>query len=566
MENSAHIGIHLNKNDLSLKLVLNGKKYWWDENIEQPQMDPQELVFWLIMNRIKPVFYSMPFTNFTVNHSKEAVDKYGNKIQQILFVLDRMNKLLSKYSHLKGVAENHENVLLYNVDEAPTYKQLFKHLKEKNYPVLYENMSSGFDGETRQWKDIGVPIPIDSLLGYLVENKIKKLIAINMYLIEKYLFKEGLYLPGVFDFMGVELVGIEQDECDLGSWSGQYYRNFFNNDKCVRYSNVIYTSSYWDNYFKQTNNIYINSLKNCDPTRPKLKINKDYKILFLTNSRIQNTKSLVPSFLYIMENMDANEIFSSFQLWFVSLRYMILNIMNLNVNEKLACNSRLFGFFYNCYQILKYETIANIQTSRPIEIYGDKGWGALFPEYYQNKYLSGKDLENVLNSQDYLLIIPNWSISWFSRDFNLYDSLINDVPFITAASIAMPEKFHHLKKIEFSTPTELNHLIDNVENVYNDDQLMDSIFSFKRLLHENYEKACQGMMSDQPLSFDYGNNSLLIDESKDILSKRIHDYIDNNEAFLRASFDVLFKGSQINFNMPDCRLYNRPYIQTLLKS
>ena len=381
-----HIGIDLRENILLIKVTIGNTLLWYDEAIQYPGIDSKDLVFWLLLNRIKPVFDSMPHNRISVNHSPAAVEQFGDKIQQVLFALDKTNQVMNRYKNLKQVAETHSNGLVFNVDSSIHYTRLYDYLKKDNKTILYENMDSGFDRANRQWLDSDVPFPIDDLITYICENKIKKIITVNMYLLDKYLFKEGIYLQGLLEFLGVELITIEQDEYDLGSWTGYYYRSFFNNNKCIRYSISMYTSAYWDKQFNHTNTLYMSSLKNCKAEYPDMSISQDYKILLLTNSRIQNTKSLVPSFLYIMDHIDTSELFPAFQLWFVSLRYLILNVMNLDINEKLVRNNQLFSFFYNCYQILKYETIYNIRTSRPIEIYGDKGWAELFPQYYQNKY------------------------------------------------------------------------------------------------------------------------------------------------------------------------------------
>ncbi len=494
------------------------------------------------------------------------VEFLGDHLKHCLIFLDTTNKLTMKYQHLKDTCRHFENILMFNPGTDAGIELYENGVQAGNKNLRYQHMETGYNSKIRQWEHADPPFEIDDLIKYLVENKIRRIISINHYLLEKYLYMKGIFLLSLLDHLGMEYVVYDQDVYEL-RWEGYLQQELFNNTKWQRYSHSN-MHQFWDEKLGHDNVSYIGLLNFTKEKQSQFVIDPDYKILIMSNSRFEVVKAVINPFLFITHFLDDQNIFYNFQIWYRSLRYLILEIMEMDDLEKMFFNHKLTSLFYNSIQLFKYELIENIQTDRKVEIYGDEGWGKVFPQYFQNRYLQREDKDEILSTGKYVMLIPpSFSINILFREFTILDAISKGVPFIYMSSQTKLRGYDAFEKIEYNTPQQLNLKINRMDEIYQDRVLLDTLERYKRLVTDRSEVLMEDMftLSDSKKKIFDGYDTYTKQINEDIDSE-VFKFIDQNEGFLRNCFSVLFKGDRVNFDLTQSKFYNRGYVQKILSS
>lgn len=559
----AELSFGIFNNCLCMKIKLDDAIHYNEIKVHTDIPDFGQYIFWWIHSNLKHLYFEMPIEKIQLNHSQGAVDYCGNALSTCIKALEGTNNAVNRYRNFKGAAKDHDGILVFNVDDSNAYEKLHLEIRKKQDNLYYENMNSGWNSMTRQWEHAPVPFQVDDFVKYIFDGRIKKIILINNYLLEKYLFQENVYLLALMTYLGVELINIEQDHSEL-TWYGYLQKSAFYNKENTRFATGLYPE-YWDAFYgnRETTN-YISALVFDVEEARDIRLNNDYKLILISNSRLNESKMFYPAFLYLMDRIDSDNIFHDFQLWFLSLRYLILHIMPMDHVKRLRANASLHNIYYNVTQMFKYETVYGLETQRPIEIYGDEGWGVVLPQHYQNKFLNHEEQMSRLLSGDYLQIIPNCNISWLFTAWPIYECLKANIPFICAASISKPGGREELGQLEYSNVRELNELVELAPGIYKGGDLKPALDYMKGLLVTNKDNVVDGICHGRLEEFNAYYDA--VDMMNTDLESKVKQYLDTNETFVRESFNLLILGHKTEFDMQASRYYQRPYIQNILKA
>jgi len=465
------------------------------------------------------------------------------------------------------VIENHDGILFFGVDQpvlevdsrfGHLYKRLEKFNTEKK--LYYLNMKSGFNPVLRKWEDIDVPMPVQDLIQYVMDNKIQKIYSGNHYLLEKYLFKQQVDFISICNALGVEYIIIDNDPYDQ-TVNGYLIKNVFN---CINFKRLSFDAlnQYWDEKYGMDNISYVVVPQKYFVEKKMNKLNPGYGVVVMSNSRIQNVKSMLPSILFFLEHIDNDKIILESCKWFYAVRYLILEVMNLHEFQRLALNTALFNFFYAVTNFVKYITLDEIDPDYSLEIYGDVGWEQLFPDKYQ-RFLSHEEMETVLSSSDKLYLLLNWQMSWLSASGPIFDAVSRRVPFLSYPAMVHTSDLKGMETIEYHNSIQLNAKIQNINDSIQDPQLNQSIRFLVDRYNESMDDTAGVILSDTPMEQFQGEYGKQRIQHNQLLEKKVKNYIDQKELFIRESFSALFKQS-VPFDMKQSKYINKGFVQRLI--
>jgi len=560
--------IVVNKYDdiFSLKLNINNNLSWHEKRVNYDKIIIDSLLYWWMLKAIKPIFFEMPLEKIDCVCSKDVYEKLGGNIDNCNAIIKRTNDAMNRYSHLKNVAKGNSNIIPFNIDGGSyRYKELFeKCCNGGTSGTLYLNMDSGFNEKTRTWEDRDVPLPLSELIDIVVNEGIKKIVSINHYVLERYLYKTGVHLVPLFRYIGIEYVIIDQDLWDDFP-HGYLMKSFFTCNSFDRFSCTPAMNEYWDNKYGLKNIHYICVPQDYDENGDIIELKENYGVLVLSNSRFDLVKPRIKSILYLLDHMEDDNVFTQVQLWYWSLRHMVLEILSIDEFERLRYNCFLHRFFYAVTQLLKYEVIESINETRRVEIYGDIGWKSIFPEYYQ-KYLNINEIDELFSERRHLYLLLNYAISYLDASGPIFDAISGNVPFINCPALVKTSAFEGFRHIEYTNKEELNYLIKNIRSAVDNEELKESMRIFMKVLKSNVNELEEKIVNNRNAEADRGMFGKECKEHKVLLDQMAEEYIDRNEPFLRETFRVLLLGEPVQYDASKSRYFNRKYVQRIFES
>ena len=528
----AEITINRYDDSVCIKLDLDGEVSWHD--LRLPEKEEDGAAVW-IMQAIKPVFLNMPVDNIKLICPKPTYENMKESMDFCAGLLQRTNQFIKQNPDLKDIAKDHEELLFFNVSEELRYKSFYDRLKRKGYAIHYMNVDVGFDRKNREWtKEKELPLSLPELIEFIKTNRIKILLTVNYYLAHRYSSIVGVSLLTILNYLGVECMTINNDPPDLQP-PGYLHRLAFNNPNWRQFSNLGVLNRYWDEKYGMDNVQYIAIPQDYRPAEIK-SLDDDYAIIILSNSRWDNVKASQTFLDHFLGQMPQDSLFENFQLWYMTLRYMVLNIMELTEFEKLKFNSILHQFFYVIANYLKYEIIRWLPNGREIKLYGDLAWKELFPQYYQGS-LSNDEIDELFRKDNQLYLLLNFGFSYLDASAPVYDMVRRNVPFINVPPLVTTDTFKGLKHIEYSSKEELNSLLSNIQNIYKVKELQDALGFYSGILSssvDDIERALLNRRQRSEFNAHLRQHELLLDFM-------IENYLKENESFLRTSFEGIFR-------------------------
>lgn len=558
------IQIHgaLQHNSLSIRCICNDELKMYEKKItglDTGKHDVQTYLMWWLLNRIKPLLLKLPVQDIDLDLTQDCKEKFGNLFDFCLNCLKNTNEALKQYPSEKDKHGSNTNTLFFNVDENPNFNKVYQKSHDLDPgKTRYKNMNSGFNAVERKWEQTPPPMMLDEFVNYIQENKIKKIVSINHYLLEKYM-EHGVYILSFFKYLGIEYIIVDLDNYDL-SIQGYLFKQFYNVKAFQRFSYAQF-HVVWDKYYEMTNTNRIAMIHKGRENFEFTTLADDYVIAVTSNSRINDVISMLNPIVFILSHFKEDSFFEEFELWYYSLRHLILNVMDLNEYERLYYNALLLKFAYAALQFLKYDVIDSIESSRKIEVYGDIGWQALFPDLYVS-YLDQQGMTDLFKNGRAMNLLMNWQLTWFETSAAIFNALNHRVPFLNHPALVKTDKLKGMSSFEYHNPSDLNQKLDNMNDCVNP-ELIRSIEYLNRFCNKNLEFMSAVLLSSKTL--DHNNKEVISEFEKHdaLLSKEINSYCFKNEPFLRYSFKSLFVES-IQYDLNKSRYFSKNYMQRML--
>lgn len=566
-ESKAIIEFRKFDNTLSVKTKFDGRVDWHEANLSG-EIHTSTLLFWVLC-KVKDILFNMPVSDIECRPLPAGNDQLNSLIAKCASILNNTNALIKASAGKKDAARKNENVLIYNIDNGTRYVDLFNLLTRKyGNRFKYLEMASGFDKMNRVWRQNGIPMSIEDLLAYLEENKIQKIIAPNHYFLEKYLYLENINILSLFVYMGIEYIVVDNDIWD--NVPGFLCKKFFSHESFTRFTFDPACHEYWDNAYKIPNVNYAAIPQDYENEVAMKCPDDDYDILILSNSRLALVKQFLKPILFLLDLIKRTNTsaFETVPLWYWAMRHMVTEIMQLTEFEKIHYNSALFNFFYAVTQFMKYEVIHSIQSDRGIKVFGDLGWGDVFPQYYQKKRLNHTEVKALFDNESdrYLYLMFNYAITYFDAAGATIDSISRNVPYINYPPIVRPKKLEGLRHLEYGSPEELNHLIDHFPEKFENREYHQAVRTMQAVFRESANDSQAKIVHGDKYNMRNSLYYQIHHEHMVLLEQKVISFIDTNESFLRHTFDAIFKGGTVQFTMENSSLFQRNYVQGIINS
>ncbi|MFA5906371.1 MAG: hypothetical protein WC836_20760, partial [Desulfobacula sp.] len=473
-DETIRIKIEIQNNSLCLICFFNGEIRIHEKKMTGFNPSAEQIMmyyFGWVLNIIKPLFFRMPVADIKVEYTQECKDKINNIIVFVYNLLKNSNDTFRRFSDRKDMAASHGNVLFFNVGENINFRKIYQNCMNKDPSRLrYLDFDPGFNPVERKWEKTPPPMTVDEFVRYIKENRIKKIVSINHYLLEKYQ-DQGIYMPAVFKYLELEYIIIDLDNYDLTP-HGYPFKSYYNVEESDRFSYAEF-HVFWDRYYGLSNVSRIAFTHEDKKPFAFQELDDDYHIVIMSNSRINDVVSMLSPISFILGQFKEGCFFEELALWYYSMRYMILTSMDFSEYERLNFNALLLRFAYNASQFVKYSVIDSIKTDRKIELYGDAGWQTLFPEHYLT-YLDRKGIDKIFSEGRSLNLLMNWQLTWFETSAVIFEALNYRVPFLNHPALVKTEKLKAMSHVEYSSPLDLNLKLKDIRTHLNSD-LVQSI-------------------------------------------------------------------------------------------
>jgi len=218
--------------------------------------------------------------------------------------------------------------------------------------------------------------------------------------------------------------------------------------------------------------------------------------------------------------------------------------------------------WYGASQLLKYEVIASVRTDRPVRIYGDQGWRSLFPEYYQNRFLTAAEVADLGRRNDVLYLLLNNNFNYVEASGPVFDCISSDNAFINFPATFKTEELMAFSLVEYDTEPELNRLINHASEIYQEARLQASIRELRNLCVENENAVLDVILSTEGRRYRPGKFGLQLEAHAAITDKEVQAYISKHANRINAALQR-FCSPSFDFDVKRSRYAERNYFKAL---
>lgn len=417
-----------------------------------------------------------------------------------------------------------------------------------------------FDSTKRCWVKTGNVFKFDDLFHLIKDYNIKKVVYQNYYIMEHFLNTQLIHLPIILDYLGVETIGFDYDPYDYAFI--ELEKVMFHTTKSKRFNPYPSIETFWDEKY-HLNTINYNTLGAHHEFKEEgFELKKNYDLLILSNSRLNVVKNHFAAILFVLSGIDEKTLFKDFQLWGWSMLDVIRNRLNLSDMDKLHFSGKIFQIMYHVGQFLKYEVIESLDTHKKIKIFGDAGWGKIFPEFYQNNFLDKEEISRLYQKNDKLLLCFNHGVNYLEASGPVVDSLGKKIPFLNFPLVVKNDSFKGFEVFEYKNIHELNEKIDCADKLFKKQEISSSLEAYQSILQKSENQIAEYIFHNSKSDENVYYASYL--EHKKLLKLETEKYLAENGQFIQKGIDVLLNNQNFSVELNHSRFHDRKYVKRLV--
>ncbi len=524
------------------KLNIDGQPCFDKTHVLNHTAENQRLFFYIWLNvYLKDVLLENIHAHHIQIHlhgKKNIVEAFIGQFNQVALYANNTLKFIHELSIDPKETENFDKILFLNASDHDRFADLHAICQKKSPErILYKSFDTGYDAKARAFVNPDYP-PLANFINDLVQQKIKTVIAFNMFYLEALRKTQNLFGLVIFKYLGIRYINCDYDTYDLPV-GGQYYKSLFQENKGPRLSISPHMNLEWDRMLGLNQITSMPVFRVFDKARPTVKLTPDFGVMVLSNSRVADLNPATIQFAArVLADFPDNDRYRHFEMWYYALRRHVITSQNFSDFEKIEINRRAWAFYLNGLSLLKFDVIASLNTKRKIAIFGDAGWQKVFPEYYQNRFLPKDEIKTEFQSGRWLYLLMNDNYSPHLANPVIYDAMTHDVPFLSFPSIALTESLSEFRKLEYRNAQELGALLETpalfewsevtsvLATIKNDmkifgEELTQFVLTNKKDL-PHFDKCARDAMAAANIELDlFMKNYLpLIEESIEVLMSR----------------------------------------------
>lgn len=401
------------------------------------------------------------------------------------------NEFLLKHSAWKGIGKSFLHLWMYVGEEVPSLETLCRRIQSSDATLArYEVFSTGWDPMERIWKNSNVR-SLENLIQTIVETKTGRLVTNNMYL-ATLCAREGYYLPAILSYIGVDFVTVDYDFYDLTGYATQAA---FQSRHSPRYCIEPSMEAPWVKLYKLENVRYHPSLY-CLPSSEKLsEVSNDFEVFVASNARLNGVASMIQPILFLLEQTDPQHPYRDLMKMFYTLRLLILESPKLQIDEKEGLNRFIYQLYLSAISFLKYDAIEHAACQRPVKIYGDQAWEALFPDLYQHRYLSDGEYGQITSSGRVLQLLLNANPNYLENN-PVYQKAMNlRAPYLGFESMVSTNTWAAFRELEYTNGDHLESLLQKAPELFWSENYRRTREAYENMFREYVDDFAIDMMS-----------------------------------------------------------------------
>lgn len=552
--------------ELFLKIhFLQDQKIILAKRIDVGQTMSQEFLFFWLIHAANPVFYEvLPVDKIDIALSKEMESEaFYTPVFKFCEALHKTNALLQEVIPHQRELAGLSSWLIYNADNSHYLKDMHEYYRGKGIKIFYEDFSTGFDLVKRQFSQ-GQFFSPREMLDYVLQNRIGRILTINLYYFTKTLTVHSIHVSALLAFLGVEYISFDMDTYEVSHY-GDISKAASHHPESRRLS-VMPNICIWDRPMGNRNVSYFPlPLQGSSRQERNKALADDYGILVASHSRLENFSrpALVPV-IYYLECCREEHLFNDFQMLYYALRnFVCLN--DCGILKKMQQDMMISILHLNVMSLLKLEVLHGIRSDREILLFGDEGWKIACPEYYQGRYLPREEMRAMLGQGHSLRLLMNQNFSCFENNPVHMDAIRHGDHFLCFPSLANVAEFKSLKNLEYQNLDELNTKLEQVNPIHDDPHVslaLQSVWKDYRIsLRESYDF----VMADTEKTLD-GTFMKRHRESMAEFQHRLAGYFRSETPRMKILVEYLFGQKSFPIPLEQCRFYQRDYVQRILRS
>lgn len=563
---SFELRITYNKNASALECELLKETICLEqESLVISEAEDENTLFIWLNKTLRPFLYGDHFAtaNLTLTVlSPEISTSLAPLLQHILYSVKNTQDFIKKYSYLKTQIESFDGLLFYNVDDLNTFGDLYNNIKEMNpQKTHYLNMSSGWNKKMRAWENPDL-LDTETLLQTIISKKTRHIFTVNMYYLTLSLQHHKIYTLCLLKALGIEWITIDYDTYEQNR-SGYFLKHFFNELSFRRFSIMPNISSHWDEVYKNSNvqYFYIGNVKLQEPKIHQLETN--YQTVVASHARLDEAIQFLTPALFYLQHLPIETLFLDLQRTYYALTYFLLKESNFDIQKKGVLFSLFSKVYLHSNSILKYEIIQSLLDHQlPIKIYGDQNWKYIFPEQYQDKFLSEQEMTDLFQEKKSIYLLMNQNYSYFENNPVFLRAVNESVPYLIFTPVVRSRKLKGLEALEYRNTPELASKINNINALTMSQSYQESLGYFKEKIIASNDNFHERILSPQLHISDFFSRICKDQEEGGI--QDLICYIQTHKDRLIFIYNALISNTGMHFSIQNSKFFHRPYMAKMI--
>lgn len=419
------------------------------------------------------------------------------------------NKFLQRYIPQAAEFQDHDQVLLYSMGKNQFLEDINARGQRAGLThVHFRQFSCGFDAKERHWQGEVDCFSPNELMEFVLEHRIKRIVSVNMYYLQFLAQHHGVMIQTVFEKLGLEYTIVDWD---IYSFNDRYGLNklVYDHPKMQRFDIFPVMQSAWNKLLGFENIRYYCVSLASEIENPEVRLeessstgqegdrswllDEDYVVLCAGHARIETLLegNRLSNVLAVLDTCTEETLFRDFQVWFYAAADYLLNHLRRPTAQKLKLWAQLIQLHFDCITLLKYEVLDQLRTERELLLYGDEGWGQLFPHYFSGEHISKPELWEKIRSKKYLNLQFNNVLSYYESNPVSGDVLSCGAPFLGFPAVVCEEDISAFSRMEFSCVAEMNRKVADINPFLDDPSLALAISSFQKNTQTFREEALE---------------------------------------------------------------------------
>lgn len=445
---------------------------------------------WLAIHLKDILLEQLPARDLKVSVSPRCreVKEVMKLAEWVAHLVTKTNACLTSIQHKEGVVKSAQNIMVYATEDFEALHHLRNSLT-KRFPekkIYFEAFDPGWDKMKRQWTNNFKYFSVSEFIDYIEKNEIGTVASVNMYYLE-YLMRLGIHPVVLFDYLGLEYVTCDYDTYDILNYLNKVA---FNHNEWKRFSFGSNQSLFWDTYYGLTNVRYMTYYcpERVEKDYQFAQLDEEYSVLIRSHARLPDIMQDLPEILYVMNSLDPHRLVEEFQNWYFCIKELALNNPKLSCFIKEKINQRLYRINLHGLNLLKYLVLESIRTDREVQLFGDEAWNAVFPQIYQNKYISKEEIKEVYAQRRHLILTLNSNWSYLENNPVINHCINNHTPYLSFNSVATSKELEGLEVFEYRGFADLNAKIDKINDLSQTPALLSSVMHLQELLELSHSE------------------------------------------------------------------------------